>query len=472
VSASPRGDRSSSPTLTLVVASLVAMMAFLDNLVVITALPRVRLSLHSSLSTLEWTVNAYVLVVACLYLTGAALGDRFGRRRMLCVGVAVFVVASILAGSATSISVLLAARAMQGVGAAIMVPLSLTLVADAVEPKRLGWAIGIWSGVAGLCGALGPVVGGAVVSAIGWHWIFWINVPIGVALIPPALLRIRESYGPHPRLDIVGVGLATAGLFGITWALVRTNTLSWGSYEVVSTMLAGLVVVALFVWWERRSTYPMLSLGMFRSSSFSAGNGISFCLLASVFGTLFLVSQFFQTAQGRSPLRAGAMLLAFSAWSVVVPPVAAKFAARYGNRPFILAGLLMEAASLTCLAIVAHRNTSFFEIAPLLSIDGIGAAMVFSTVGGEVMGSVTPEQMGIASGTNNALRELGGVFGVAVLASVFNRPGVYTSPDAFVAGFRSALWVAVAFSAFGIPLALILKRTGFAAEPASAEAPL
>jgi EmrB/QacA subfamily drug resistance transporter len=447
-----------SPTWTLVVASLALMMAFLDALVVTTALPSLRTSLHGSLADLEWTVNAYNLSFACLLLTGAALGDRFGRRRMLCVGLAIFTGASLLAGLAPTIGVLVGARALQGAGAAIMVPLTLTLVTDVYPPDRRGWAIGIWGGVGGLSGAIGPFLGGTVVQLFSWHWIFLINLPIGLALIPIALLRVRESHGAHPRLDVFGVALATAGLFAITWAIIRTNTIGWGSPEVAATLLGGVVVLALFVLWERRTAHPMLSLAMFRRRRFSAANGISFCLFAGLFGALFLMSQFFQTAQGATPLQAGSELLVWSATGLFVAPVAGKLADRHGNRPFMIAGMLMQTVGLGCLAIIATRHAAFLEMAPLLTIAGAGTAMVFPTVANEVMGSVAPAQIGIASGTNNALRELGGVFGVAVLASVFNRHGVYSSPDTFVVGFKSALWIAVAFSAMGIPLALSLKR--------------
>jgi EmrB/QacA subfamily drug resistance transporter len=465
-------ERSWNPTWTLVAASLALMMAFLDALVVTTALPTLRDSLHSSLANLEWTVNAYNLALACTLLTGAALGDRFGRRKMFCAGVTVFIAASLLAGAASTVDVLIAARALQGIGAAVMVPLTLTLVVEAYPPARHGWAIGVWSGIAALCGALGPAVGGAVVQAIGWHWIFWINLPIGLAILPVALLRFRESYGGHPRLDVVGLVLATAGLFSITWAIVRTDTTGWGTTAVIVPLLAGVAIVGAFLLWERRTRQPMLPLTLFRHASFSAANGIAFCLFASVFGGLFLMSQFFQTAQGRSPLQTGAALLAWSAWGFFVAPATGRAAARYGNRPFMLAGLVLWTAGLACLALVAHQHTRYLEMAPLLAIAGIGGPMVFTTVAGEVMGSVPAEQIGIASGTNNALRELGGVFGIAVLATVFNRPGVYNSPDTFVSGFRSALWVAVAFSAIGILLTGFLKsKAGQAADVASSVEP-
>lgn len=446
-----------SPAWTLVIASLALMMAFLDALVVTTALPSLRTSLHGNLADLEWTVNAYNLSFACLLLTGAALGDRFGRRRMLCIGLATFVGASLIAGLAPTIGVLVAARALQGAGAAIMVPLTLTLITDAYPPERRGWAIGIWGGVGGLSGAIGPFLGGTVVQALSWHWIFWINLPIGLVLIPIALRRVRESRGGDVRLDLAGVALVTAGLFAITWAIIRTNTLGWVSAEVAITLLVGVALLGLFVLWERRTPHPMLALDMFRRSRFSAANGIGFCLFAGLFGALFLMSQFFQTAQGATPLQAGAELLVWSATGLFVAPVAGRLADRYGNRRFMIAGMLMQTAGLACLAIVAARHAAFLELAPLLTIAGAGTAMVFPTVANEVMASVAPSQTGIASGTNNALRELGGVFGVAVLASVFNRHGVYGSPETFVAGFKSALWVAVAFSAIGIPLAASLK---------------
>jgi MFS family permease len=338
-----------------------------------------------------------------------------------------------------------------------MVPLTLTLVLEAYPVERHGWAIGVWSGVAALCGALGPVVGGGVLQAIGWHWIFWVNLPIGVAILPIALLRFRESYGGHPRLDVTGLLLASAGLFAVTWAIVRTDTLAWGSAGVVVPLVAGVAVIGAFLLWERRTPHPMLSLRLFRHASFSAANGIGFCLFASLFGALFLMSQFFQIAQGRTPLATGAGLLVWSAWGFFVAPAAARAAQRYGNRPFMLAGLTLQAVGLGCLALLADEHTLYLELVPMLALSGIGTAMVFSTVAGEVMTSVDPEHIGIASGTNNALRELGGVFGVAVLATVFNRPRVYTSPAAFVSGFHSALWVAVAFAAAGIALTGFLK---------------
>jgi EmrB/QacA subfamily drug resistance transporter len=446
-----------NPAWTLAVAALALMMAYLDALVVTTALPTLRSSLRGSLSDLEWTVNAYNLAFACLLLTGAVLGDRFGRRRMLCVGLAVFTGASLVAGLAPSIGVLVAARTVQGAGAALMVPLTLTLVTDAYPPERRGWAIGIWAGGGALSGAIGPFVGGALVHTVGWHWIFWVNIPVGLALIPIALVKVRESRAGHPRLDVVGLLLVTAGLFAITWAIVRTNTLGWNSAEVVAALAIGVDLIAAFVLWERRTSHPMMPPALFRNPAFTTANGISFALFASLFGALFLMSQFFQTAQGHSALATGAMLLVWSAPGLVVVPLAGRLADRHGNRPFMVSGLLMETAGLAGVALVARQDVAYLELAPFLLMSGVGISLVFPTVANEVMATVAPQQTGIASGINNALRELGGVFGVAVLAAVFNRAGAYASPGVFVDGFRSALWVAAGFSAVGVPLALSLK---------------
>jgi MFS family permease len=329
---------------------------------------------------------------------------------------------------------------------------------EAYPPERRGWAIGIWMGVGALSGALGPFVGGALVEGIGWHWIFWINVPIGVALIPIALARVGESRGGHPRLDLVGVALATAGLFGITWGIVHTDVAAWTSAGVLAPIAAGLATMGAFAAWERRVAQPMLPLSMFGDVGFSAANGISFALYAGLFGALFLMSQFFQTAQGASPLRAGAELLAWSATGIFVAPQAGRLADRFGNRPFILGGLAMQTIGLGGVALLADPEAPFLALAPLLVVAGSGTALAFTTVANEVMASVPPERTGIASGINSALRELGGVFGVAVLASVFAHAGGYSTAAEFVAGFRPALWVAVAFSACGLGPALLLRR--------------
>ena len=439
---------------TLVLVSLGLFMTALDTLVVTTALPVLRVSLHTNLSDLEWTVNAYNLAFACSLLTGAALGDRFGRRRMFCTGLAVFTAASVGSALAPTVGALIATRTIQGVGAAMVMPLTLTLISEAFPAERRGMAIGLWGGIAGLAVAAGPVVGGAVVQGISWHWIFWLNVPIGLALIPLSARHLTESFGPRPRLDVVGLVLAGGGLFGIVWGLVRANTIGWKSAEVVGAMVAGALLLVVFLRWEQRTPSPMLSLELFRRPSFNTANGVSFFMYAGLFGAAFLMSQFFQTAQHHSPLQTGVRLLPWTAAPMIVSPIAGKLADRYGNRPFMGVGLLLQAVGLGWIAARVTAGIGYAEVGAALAVAGIGISLVFPTVATEAVTSVPPEEVGVASGTNSALRELGGVFGVAVLASVFSRPGVYTSAATFVDGFKAALWVGAGFSAAGALVAV------------------
>jgi EmrB/QacA subfamily drug resistance transporter len=440
---------------TLAIASLGLFMAALDTLVVTTALPVLRVDLGASLPDLEWTVNVYNLAFACLLLTGAALGDRFGRRRMFAIGLFVFTAASAAAALSPSVGALIAARAVQGAGAAIVMPLTLTLISAAFPAEKRGAAIGIWGGIAGLAVAAGPVVGGAVIDGINWHWIFWLNVPLGLALIPLALSRLSESYGPRPQLDLVGLPLAIGGVLGLTWGLVRASTVGWASGEVIAALLAGTALVALFLAWERRARSPMLPLSLFRERGFTTANAVSFFMYAGLFGALFLMAQFLQTALGYSPLEAGIRLLPWTATPMLVAPIAGGLADRYGNRPFMALGLTLQAIGLGWVALIAKPDMGNLELGVALTIAGVGTSLCFPTIANAVMGSVPPSEAGVASGTNSSLRELGGVFGVAVLAAVFTHQGVYASPQAFVDGFRPALLVGAALTAVGIIAAVL-----------------
>jgi EmrB/QacA subfamily drug resistance transporter len=447
-------------TWTIVLASLGVFMTALDTLVVTTSLPALRLDLHSSLSNLEWTVNGYNLAFACFILTGAALGDRFGRRRMYVIGLALFTAASAAAASSPNVGLLVAARAVQGIGAAIVFPLTLTLISEAFPVEKRGAAIGLWGGITGLGVAIGPVVGGAVVNGISWHWIFWLNVPVGIALIPLAARRLTESFGPRPQLDIVGLLLAGAGALGLTWGLVRANAAGWGAAEVLAALLGGAVFIGAFLQWERRASDPMLPVAMFRERTFASANAVSVFMYAGLFGALFLMSQFFQTALGYSPLGAGIRLLPWSLPPMFIAPIAGVLADRYGNRPFMALGLALQASGLAWVALVAAPGVSYAEIGVALAIAGAGTSFCFPTVANAIMGSVPLKEAGIASGANSALRELGGVMGVAVLAAVFARHGVYASERTFIDGFTQALWVAVGFSALGFLAALFTEGRG------------
>jgi EmrB/QacA subfamily drug resistance transporter len=431
-------------------------MVVLDNLVVSTALPVIRTDLNASLEQLEWTVNAYTLSFAVLLLTGAALGDRFGRRRLFLLGLGIFTAASAAAALAPSIDALIAARAIQGVGAAIVTPLTLTLLADAFPAERRGLAIGAWSGISGLGVALGPLVGGAVVQGISWHWIFWLNVPIGLALLPLAARRLTESHGPARSLDLPGVGLASAGMLGLVYGIVRGSELGWTSTTVLSSLIAGAVLLAAFLTWEARAAEPMLPLRFFRSRAFSSVSVVSLAMYFGVFGSIFLLAQFFQVTQGYSPLEAGLRTLPWTAMPMLVAPIAGLLSDRIGSRPLMATGLALQAGGIGWLASVSTPSTPYSEFVIPFVMAGVGMALVFAPAANAVLGAVRPEEAGQASGATNAIRELGGVLGVAVLATVFASNGSYASPEAYTDGMTSAVWVGAAVLAVGALAALFV----------------
>jgi EmrB/QacA subfamily drug resistance transporter len=443
---------------TFAITSVALFMTTLDNLVVTTALPVIHRDLNASLSGLEWTVNAYTLTFAVFLITGAALGDRFGRRRMFVIGLAIFTAGSAAAALAPSIEVLIAARAVQGFGGAIVAPLTLTILSAAVPAERRGLALGAWGGISGLAVAIGPLVGGAVVEGISWQWIFWLNVPIGLALIPLARLRLQESRGPNDALDLPGVGLASVGLFGIVWGLVRGNQVGWGSPEIVFSLVAGMVVLALFVLWELHTKEPMLPLRFFRNRTFTSANVASLLMFFGMFGSIFLLAQFFQTVQGYSPLQAGLRILPWTAMPIFVAPLAGALSDRIGGRPLMVTGLGLQAVGLAWIAEVGSPTVAYSALVVPFILSGIGMALYFAPVANVVLSSVRPEEEGQASGANNAIRELGGVFGVAVLASVFAHYGGYGSGQSFVDGLGPALYVGAGFVAAGAVAALGISR--------------
>jgi EmrB/QacA subfamily drug resistance transporter len=455
-----------------VITSLAAFMVTLDNLVVTTALPVIRVDLGASIEGLEWTVNAYTLTFAVLLLTGAALGDRLGRRVMLVAGLGIFVAGSAAAALAPSIDALVVARAFQGIGGAIVAPLTLTILSAAVPSDKRGVALGAWGGVNGLAVALGPVVGGAIVSGISWQWIFWINVPIGLVLIPLALRRLDETHGPDKALDLPGLGLASVGLLGIVWGLVRGNGQGWGSLEVAGSLVAGAILVAAFVAWELRSREPMLPMRFFRSRGFAASNVASLAMSFGMFGSIFLLAQFLQTVQHLSPLAAGVRILPWTLMPMFIAPVAGAFSDRIGGRPLIATGLALQAVSLAWMAAVTSPGVAYAELVGPFLVAGAGMALFFAPIANVVLSAVRSEEEGKASGANAAIRELGGVFGVAVLASVFAHLGGYSSGQSFVDGLTPALWIGAGVVAVGAAAALAIpglrRADEAAAEPALA----
>jgi len=444
---------------TFAITSTALFMATLDNLVVTTALPVIRTDLHSGLSGLEWTVNAYTLTFAVLLLTGAALGDRFGRRRVFTIGVSIFTLASAAAALSPTIGALDAARAVQGLGGAILMPLTLTILSAAVPAERRGLALGAWGGISGLAVALGPLFGGAIVSGLSWHWIFWLNVPIGLALVPLAWTRLEETYGIANKLDLPGLALSGAGLFGIVWGLVRGNSIGWSSAEIVGAIVAGSILVVAFVAWELRTDSPMLPMRLFRNRTFALANVSSLFMFFGMFGSIFLLAQFFQTVQGYTPFQSGLRILPWTAMPILVSPIAGALSDKVGGQKLMGLGLLLQATGLAWIAYVTEANSAYSSLVIPFILSGAGMALFFAPVANVVLASVSSEEEGVASGVQNAIRELGGVFGVAVLASVFSHYGGYRTGTTFTDGLQPAVYVGAAVVLAGSLAAFLIRRS-------------
>ncbi|MEV2217792.1 DHA2 family efflux MFS transporter permease subunit [Streptomyces sp. NPDC050997] len=459
----------------LVITSVAGFMAALDNLVVTTALPSIREDLGGALPDLEWTVSAYTLTFAVLLMFGAALGDRFGRRRLFLVGTAVFTAASAAAALAPGIDSLIAARALQGVGAAIMMPLTLTLLTAAVPAAKRGMAYGIWGAVNGLAVASGPLIGGSLTEHISWQWIFWLNVPLGVIVLPLARLRLAESRGAGARLDIPGTLLASGGLFGIVYGLVRGPAVGWTSSLVLTGLFAGTALLVGFVVYSLRAKNPMLPMRLFRSRAFSGINAASLLMFLGMFGSIFLLSQYMQGVLGYSPTEAGLRMLPWTGMPMLVAPVAGILSDRIGGRPVVAAGLFLQAAGLGYMASVVTADASYAIQLPGLIISGIGMALFFAPAASLVMSSVHTHEQGIASGANNALREVGGALGIAIMASIFSAQGGYETGQTFVDGLRPALVTGAALVALAGVAALLIpghpRTKGSAQETTSPTSP-
>jgi EmrB/QacA subfamily drug resistance transporter len=457
---------------TLILASVGAFVTSLDVVVVSTALPSLRAHLGASLSDLEWTINAYNLAFASLMLTGAALGDRFGRKRLYVTGLALFTVASVACALAGSAGMLIAARTVQGAGAAIILPLSLTLISEAFPAEKRGTAIGIWGGITGLGVALAPLLGGAIIQGINWQWIFWINVPVGVIAAVASAALLAESRGPRPRLDLVGLPLIIVGLLALVWAPVRAPVTGWGSAEVIGALIAGAMLISAFVAWERRASLPMMPVEYFRRRAFSAAGAVAFLLSFALIGSVFWIAQMLQVGMGYSPLASGVRMLVFTMMPMVFAPLGGVLSDKIGNRPFLAGGLLLMGGGYAWLALVVKAGVGYPSLIGPFVVAGIGISFVFPTLANAAVGSVPLADSGVAAGANNTLREAGGLFGVAVLAAVFTANGSYASHAAFMHGIRSALVVASAVALAGVLPALLVPSRAAALASARADSPV
>ena len=434
---------------TLGIVALASFMMALDALIVTTAFATIRQDFNVSVETLQWVVNAYNLSFAVLLLTGAALGDRFGRRRMFAAGIALFILASMACALSGSIVSLIAARSVQGAGAALAVPLAMAILSGAFAREERARALGIFSGVTGLALIIGPAIGGFVTEKFGWRWIFWINCPIGLMLLAMVWARLRESFGPAVGLDMPGLALVTAAAFAVVWGLLRGNGSGWTSAEVVTALVAGLLLTAAFIGWELRADAPMVPMRLFRSRALSSGVAACFLLFAAMYGTLFLLPQFFQAAYGCGPFDAGLRLLPWTATLFVTAPVAGAVVNRLGERTLVVAGLLMQATGLGWIAMIVGSGAAYSTIIAPLVVAGVGVSMAMPAIQNAVLSSVAVVEMGKASGVFNMARFLGGVFGVALLVAVFGPGNAAASPATFSAGFAAAMEVAAALALLG-----------------------
>ena len=450
---------SSDSTWVLVLASAANLMVGLDALVVSTALTEIGRELGASIEALEWTVNAYALSFAAFLLTAAVLGDRFGRRRLFVTGLVLFVAASSACALASSIGWLIAARAVQGVGAAIVMPLALAQISTAFPPERRGWALGIYSSFAGLSAVLGPIVGGVVTEGLAWRWIFWVNLPIGLVAAALAVARLRETFGAKEPIDLPGLLLATGGAFGLVWGLVRANAAGWGSLEILSSLAGGALLVLLLVAWELRSAQPMIPMRFFRLRAFAAGNAAMFFLNGAFMSALFFMAQFQQAALGAGPLTAGLRLLPWGVAVILGARNALGFAKRFGDASVIALGLAVQAAGLAWIALIADPGMAYAGMIPPMILTGAGFAVAVTIAQKAVVGAVAMPDIGKASGTLSTIRQLGGAFGVALAVVVFARAGNHATPMAFSQGFAAANGVAAMLSLAGAGAGLLLPGT-------------
>jgi EmrB/QacA subfamily drug resistance transporter len=455
--------------LVLALTSVASFMVALDALVVVTALPAIHRSLGGSVGTLEWSVNSYGLTFAAGIVTAAALGDRLGRRLVYVAGLLLFTVASAACALAPTAALLIAARAVQGLGAAAVTPLSLTIATSAFPASKRGSVVGILGAIAGLAVAGGPLVGGGVVQGLDWHWIFWINVPVGLVAALLSAIKLPETRDEGSRLDLPAVPLVAGAAVALIWGLIQAGDTGWTGAKPLTAFAAGAILLAAFIIREQRAAEPMLPLRLFRSLSFTAANGAAFMTNAAIMSAAFLTAQYFQLGIGYGPMATGLRLLPWTATPMVIAPIAGVLADKIGARPLLVAGLVLQAAGLGWVAEVAGTGGGYGRFVAPLIVAGVGISMAIPTSIAAALGAVGPADTGRASGVFNTLQRFGGAFGIAVATAVFSAHGHLGSAASVTSGYRPALAVAAVLSLLGAMIAVAIKR--HAAHPAQVIAP-
>jgi EmrB/QacA subfamily drug resistance transporter len=431
-------------------------MATLDNLVMTNALPVIGRELGSSVVELQWFVNAFTLVFASLMLLVTGLGDRFGRRTIFLVGISVFALASVGAALSTTSAALIAARAVQGLGAAGIMPLSLALLSDAVAPKLRPLAIGIWGGISGLGIAVGPLVGGAIISGWNWQAIFWVNLPVAAVSIPLALMALGNGVDGRSRLDFLGTLVAGGGVFALVYGIVRGNDLGWSSGTILAALAAGAVLLVGFFAWQHRASAPLIPLRLFRDRSFSVANAVSTLFSFGMFGSIFLLMQYLQIGQGRTALQAGVLTMPWTLAPMIVAPLAGMIVPRIGTRALLMVGQGLQAAGLVWLGLALSTDLSYQMMVPAFIMAGVGMGLTFAPGLTAVLANITPDDSAKASGTNATLRELGGALGIAVLTVIFTSAGGTLTPSGFVSAARPAILIGAVVLVLSTTLAAFL----------------
>lgn len=457
---------------TLGAVAFALFMIMLDNTVVNVALPSIQRDLGIGLSELQWTVNAYALTFAVLMLTGGKLADFMGRRRVFIIGLAIFTVSSLVCGLATSGEMLIAARTVQGIGAALMMPATLGIISATFPVEERGMAIGIWAGVSAMALAFGPLVGGLLTEHIHWGWIFFINVPVGVLAIVAARLVIRESRdtSAEQRLDLPGLLVSGGALFALVFGLIEASNYGWTSATILSLFAAAALGLVAFVLLELRQRAPMLDLSLFRNGTFAGANLVAMLVFLAMFGIFFFVSLYMQNVLGYSPVQAGAVFLPMTVLIMFVAPVAGKLSDRLGSRWLVTGGMTLVGASLLIFSRL-DADSGFWDIFPGLVVGGLGMATVMTPVTAAAIGSVPVAKAGVGSGVLSTFRQVGGALGIAVMGAIVASQ-IHVTPvhpsfiSEFMDGFSTALRVAAAIAFAGGLVAAVLIRKYRHFEPA------